>query len=233
MDYVARAQALLKSQVKSAALVLIPLALAVGVAEASPILPVSAPTCDAPFGFVDGCSFTGSSVPGGGVSFTGASLISFQGMSGYLILSSGGGTKVKQSGAMNENYVGDIVANYSLHLDFFDYLNNDPISPQLLGITLGISQAGGNSYTMLISGTQTYSGSVTFHNVNLTAGLTTFTSFSLTAPSTTNVTLNFPSGGFVTFTPADSGPSVPEPASVVMVGLGLAMAWRRHRRRRT
>ncbi len=232
-DYVARAKALLKSQARAAALVIVPLAAAVS-AHALPLvtLPAGGFTCT--YSANDGSG--GSCASGSGVGLISGGGLSFFLSSGGVALDGGGNLQELTKGAVTVGIGAGATIPYSYDIGLF-VEQIDPTWTLEIGIldvttdTVIVQQTFSGSYGL---GANTLSGSGDFTALGSTSfGDDLEVAFSLTASAPENalVTFTIPEGESVDLGPVGSA-STPEPASVGLLGGGLAWLAFRWRKRR-
>ena len=247
-----RAKAVIKSQARLGALVIVPLALAVPGHAGSIVLPIGGASC----GIIDGSnpspgtlcssgSFTASRLGVGGVSFSVAS----------------GGLSLFGNGTLSESATGQVTSvipngtSISYAYDFFlgySVITSGPTGDAPTGstwtLTLAIADEGaapgpatvfgatpGLSGSFTSPSTEfTGSGSITtFNSTNANDYIEVYYNLQLTGvPGNALVTVQVPAGSSVDFN-TSSPPGVPEPASLSLMGSGLAwLGWKLRRRRK-
>ena len=222
MDFVARAKELVKQQVRSAALVIVPLAAATS-AQAVPFLPTPA-IPSLPTGNASCVPASGSCIaiadplpnPGNGllgVKFytSGSVAMPFQSGSGNASLD------LSTSGLQSGSFSGDIPLLYDFTLD------GNNVGNWTLGVAVNQISAASHSVQVNGTGSGQFTGSSLLASVVLQSGLTTQVSMSLSVSYDGSLTVNVPANS-VDFN-ADAGNSgVPEPSSATMVLIGSIAA---------
>lgn len=238
-NYVARAKELMLQTARTTALVIVPLAAAVS-AHAGAILPTSNVTCTTLDSGVSGSCSIGDSQKSSQSGITGVSFFTNSGSIG-LALSGGNGNVMVKVGA-GGNLIGDLTQNDPVSFNFnFNLQSGGSVSAWQITMAFGntfndfsygtfsASGSGGSgsfipesgSGTIVIPSGGVASGSLFWETVTLTA----------TISSGSFLQINIPSGTSFDYNSA-AAVSAPEPASVGLMGSGLAFLGYLFRRRR-
>lgn len=236
-NYVSKAKNLILQTARTTALVIMPLAAAVSAQAGSISLPTTGASCTVAGGD------SGSSCKGGdalvnpdpGVGVRGLSFFTSGGQSFFL--SSGSATLIlSDHGTLTG---GSIAAGTVIPLkwDFTLSSSSGSITSWIIGFDLGSSftngDYGSNTFSGSGTGHFTGSGSLTIASGGIAAGASVFESglISISVSSFTQLGVNVPPDASLDFGNSVTS-SVPEPASVGMIGAGLAFLGALVRRRR-
>lgn len=242
-NYVARAKELMMKTVRTTALVIVPLAAAVS-AHGGAVLPTSNLTCTTIDAFGSGTCTMGDSQQGSQSGITGVSFFTTSGGGPVGFNLSGGSTNITLKVGAGGNLSGDLMQNDSVGFSFnFNLQSGGSVSAWAITLALGNSLNDFSYGTFFASGSggsgsfipESGSGTIVIPSGGVASGSLFWETVTLSATISGGsfLQINIPGGATIDYNSAAAVQSgVPEPASMGLIGSGLAFLGYLFRRRR-